>query len=145
MDHLPVALRHVVNRRPYISPSVLPFSKERKRTTLEDLTEREQVVLSVIGDGSDNKQASERLGISRYAVLTHRESIRRKLDLHHSRELMQYALVHGYVVITAKGVYRPGFQRRLGFKERGRARESDSKSASRSGASDRAAPAVFDQ
>lgn len=145
MDHLPVALRHVVNRRPYISPSMLPFLKERKSTTLEDLTEREQVVLSVIGDGSDNKQASERLGISRYTVLTHRESIMRKLDLHHSRELMQYALVHGYVVITAKGIYRPGFQRRLGVKERGRAHESASKEPGRARANDRAAPAVFDQ
>jgi hypothetical protein len=98
---------------------------------------------AVIGDGSDNKEASERLGISRYTVLTHRESIMRKLDLHHSRELMQYALVHGYVVITAKGIYRPGFQRRLGFGERGR--ETGSNAGGRLRASHRAAPAVFDQ
>ena len=113
MDHLPVALRHVLQKRPYVSPSLLPFLKERRSTTLEELTEREQVVLSVIGDGSDNKQASKRLGISQYTVLTHREAIMRKLDLHHSKELMQYALVHGYVLITAKGIYRPGFQRRI--------------------------------
>ena len=143
MDHLPVALRHVVERRPYISPSLLPLLRGHKSKTLEELTAREQVVLSVIGDGSDNKQASERLGISRWTVLSHRESIMRKLDLHHSRELMQYALVHGYVVITAKGIYRPGFQRRL----ESRAVESD-KDTSVSGRlriRERAAPALLDQ
>ena len=72
-------------------------------------------VLSVIGDGSDNKEASKRLGISQYTAMTHRNAIMRKLGLHHSKELMQYALVHGYVVITAKGIYRPGFQRRIGL------------------------------
>lgn len=115
MDHLPVALRHVVQHRHYVSPSLVPFLKERRSVTLEALTDREQIVLSVIGDGSDNKQASKRLGISQYTVLSHRIAIMRKLDLHHSKELMQYALVHGYVVITAKGIYRPGFQRRIGL------------------------------
>lgn len=115
MDHLPVALRQVMQRRHYVSPSLVPFLKERKSVTLEALTEREQIVLSVIGDGSDNKEASKRLGISVYTVMTHRNAILRKLGLHHSKELMQYALVHGYVVITAKGIYRPGFQRRIGF------------------------------
>jgi DNA-binding NarL/FixJ family response regulator len=115
MEHLPVALRQVMQRRHYVSPSLVPFLKERKSVTLEALTEREQIVLSVIGDGSDNKEASKRLGISQYTAMTHRNAIMRKLSLHHSKELMQYALVHGYVVITAKGIYRPGFQRRIGL------------------------------
>lgn len=115
MDHLPVALRHVMQQRHYVSPSLVPFLKERRSVTLEALTEREQIVLSVIGDGSDNKEASKRLGISHYTVLSHRIAIMRKLGLHHSGELMQYALVHGYVVITGKGIYRPGFQRRIGL------------------------------
>jgi DNA-binding NarL/FixJ family response regulator len=115
MDHLPVALRQVLQGRHYVSPSLVPFLKERKSVTLEALTEREQIVLSVIGDGSDNKEASKRLGISVYTVMTHRNAILRKLGLHHSKELMQYALVHGYVVITARGIYRPGFQRRIGL------------------------------
>lgn len=113
LDHLPVAFRQVMQHRNYISPALLPFLQARRNTTLETLTEREQVVLSVIGDGSDNVQAGDRLGISQWTVLTHRENIMRKLDLHHSKEVMHYALLHGYVLITAKGVYRPGFQRRL--------------------------------
>ncbi len=143
MDQLPVALRRVIERRPYISPSLLPFLRARRSTTLEELTDREEVVLSVIGDGSDNKQASERLGISRYTVLSHREAIMRKLDLHHSRELMQYALVHGYVVITAKGIYRPGFQRRLDSLKGETVK--DSKAAERLGGRLRAPSALFDE
>jgi DNA-binding NarL/FixJ family response regulator len=115
MDHLPAALRRVLQGGHYVSPSLVPFLKGRKSVTLEALTEREQIVLSVIGDGSDNKEASKRLGISQYTAMTHRNAIMRKLGLHHSKELMQYALVHGYVVITAKGIYRPGFQRRIGL------------------------------
>lgn len=114
LDHLPVALSQVMRHHLYVSPSLLPFLQKRKSITLDALTQREQVVLSVIGDGSDNKQASNRLGISRYTVATHRESIMRKLSLHHVGQLMLYALQHGYVHVTAKGVYYPGFQRRLG-------------------------------
>jgi DNA-binding NarL/FixJ family response regulator len=114
LDHLPAALGQVMRHHLYVSPSLLPLLQKRKNITLDALTQREQVVLSVIGDGSDNKTASDRLGISRYTVATHRESIMRKLNLHHVGQLMLYALQHGYVHVTSKGVFYPGFQRRLG-------------------------------
>jgi len=38
--------------------------KRPKNITLDALTEKEQVVLSVIGDGFDDLQAGHRLGIS---------------------------------------------------------------------------------
>jgi len=113
LERLPGALRQVMQRRLYVSPSLLPFLQERRSVTLDTLTEREQIVLSVIGDGSDNNQAADRLGISDKTVGTHRESIMRKLKLHQMTELMLYALVHGFVLVTAKGVFYPGFQRRL--------------------------------
>ncbi len=113
MDNLPVALRQVMQHHLYVSPTLLPFLQERKNITLDELTEMEQVVLSVIGDGSDNLQASERLNIAPRTVGTHRDSLMRKLGLHHKGQLMLYALQHGYVLVTAKGVFYPGFQRRL--------------------------------
>lgn len=113
LEHLPGAFRLVAQGKPYISPALVPFLHERRNNTLEPLTEREQVMLALLGDGTDNKQASKCLGISQWTVLSHRERIMRKLDLHHSRQLMHYALANGYVVITARGVRRPGFQRRL--------------------------------
>lgn len=113
LEHLPAAFRQVIQGKSYISPALLPFLHERRNNTLEPLTEREQVMLALLGDGTDNKQASKCLGISQWTVLSHRERIMRKLDLHHSRQLMHYALANGYVVISSRGVRRPGFQRRL--------------------------------
>jgi DNA-binding NarL/FixJ family response regulator len=113
LESLPGALRCVMQGRKYVSPALLPFLQEKKNITLDELTERERVILSVIGDGTDNKEASKLLGISQWTVLTHRERIMRKLGLHHSRELMQYMLVNGHIVITAKGLRRAGYERWL--------------------------------
>jgi len=55
---------------------------------LDALTEREQVVLSVVGDGSDDDQAAARLGMAPNTVATHRKAIMRKLGLHHKGELI---------------------------------------------------------
>lgn len=113
LDNLPTALKEVMEGRPYVSPSVLPYLKERKSITLDALTDREQVVLSVVGDGSDDDQAASRLGMAPNTVATHRKAIMRKLGLHHKGELMLHALQQGYVHVTPSGVYYPGFQRRL--------------------------------
>ena len=71
------------------------------------------MVLSIIGDGSDDQQAAERLGISPHTVNTHRKAITAKLKLHHKGQLMLYAVQHGYIWVTGANVYYPGFQRRL--------------------------------
>ncbi len=113
LDNLPPVLHQVLLHRPYISPSVAPHLKQPKDITLDALTDREQVVLSVIGDGSDDSQASERLGLSPQTVGTHRKAIMRKLKLHHKGQLMLHALQQGFVRITPTGVYYPGFQRRI--------------------------------
>lgn len=111
LDSLPVAFRQTVQRKPYVSLSLVPFLQERKPSTLDELTEMEQIVLSVIGDGSDDTRASERLGVAKRTVGSHRDAIMRKLKLHHRGELWNYALKHGYVLFTEKGIRYPGFQR----------------------------------
>ncbi len=114
LEHLGSALRQVMQRRLYLSPSVVPHVKPPPKSILKDtLTEKEHVVLSVIGDGSLNKQAAERLGMSRLTVKTHRKRIMIKLGLHTPGELMLYALRHGYTLVTPTGVLYPGFQREL--------------------------------
>ena len=113
MEHLPDALRQVMERRLYVSPTMLPHLKRPKNITLDALTDKEQVVLSVIGDGSDDLRASERLKISPHTVNTRRKAIMAKLSLHHKGELIIHALKQGYVWVTPDGVFYPGFQRRL--------------------------------
>ncbi len=118
-DHLAAAMRQVARGRGYVSPSLLPFLKAPKNVTLDALTAKEHMVLSVIGDGSDNNQASDRLGMAPYTVGTHRKRIMGKLGLHHQGELMRYALRHGYVVVVREAVYHPGFQRQLKLSDTG--------------------------
>ena len=64
LENLPVALAQVIDRRPYVSPSMVTRLKRPRRVTLDSLTEREQVVLAVIGDGSDDQAAADRLRMS---------------------------------------------------------------------------------
>jgi DNA-binding NarL/FixJ family response regulator len=113
LDNLPIAFRQAVQHHPYVSPSFVPFLQERRPATLDDLTEMEQIVLSVIGDGSDNQRAADRLGIAERTVGSHRDAIMRKLKLSHRGLLWNYALKHGYVLFTDSGIRYPGFQRRI--------------------------------
>ena len=113
MEHLPAALQQVIQRRLYISPTMVSLLKRPKNVTLDTLTEKEQMVLSVIGDGSDDQLAAERLALSPHTVNTHRKSIMAKLKLHHKGQLMIYALQHGFIWVTARDIFHPGFQRRL--------------------------------
>jgi DNA-binding NarL/FixJ family response regulator len=113
LDNLPTALRDVLQHQLYVSPSLVSQLKEPKKLTLDALTDKERVVLSVIGDGSDNGQASERLGLAPQTIHVHRKAIMRKLKLHHKGELMLHALQEGFVQVTRNGVYYPGFQRRI--------------------------------
>jgi len=113
-EHLGSALRQVMQHKLYLSPSVVPHLKPPPRSILKDtLTEMQHVVLSVIGDGSTNKEAAERLGITYQTAKTHRKRIMATLGLHTQGQLMLYALRHGYVWVTLNGVMYPGFQREL--------------------------------
>ncbi len=113
LDNLRTALEGVMERQLYVSASFVQHLKKPKNITLDSLTDKEQMVLSVIGDGSDDQQAAKRLGLSPYTVNTHRKAIMGKLGLHHKGQLMLYALQQGYVQITPNGIYHPGFQRRI--------------------------------
>jgi len=107
------ALQRVVEGEIYVSPSFAPHVKRPKNITLDTLTAKEEMVLSIIGDGSDDQQAAELLKLSPYTVNTHRKSIMGKLRLHQKGELIRYAVRNGYVHISPEGVSYPGFERQL--------------------------------
>lgn len=113
LENLRTALETVMNHELYVSSTFVQHLRKPKNITLDTLTEREQMVLSVIGDGSDDQKAALRLGLSHYTVNTHRKAIMAKLALHHKGQLILYALQQGYVQITPDGIYYPGFQRRI--------------------------------
>ena len=73
------------------------------------LTAFEQVVLSTIGDGSDDAAAARSLGLSPATVSTVRRELHRKLGVQHRGELVRVAAQHGFVRFTPAGVIRPGY------------------------------------
>ena len=113
LENFRIALESVLDRGHYLSPTFDQHVKKPKNLTLDTLTDKEQMVLSIIGDGSDDQQAASRLGLSPYTVNTHRKTIMGKLGLHHKGQLMLYALQQGYVQISQEGINYPGFQRRI--------------------------------
>lgn len=101
-DQLLVALRKVLAGDTYLSEA-LAQSLERSRgagpgmpgTSIDPvkrLSNRELQVLSLIGRGQSSREAAEGLGLSVKTVETHRQSLKRKLNLATNAQLLQYAI-----------------------------------------------------
>ncbi len=73
------------------------FSKDESKTKEYPLSDREIEIIRKLSDGLTSSQISEALFISLHTVKTHRKNILRKLDLHSSSELIQYALNNGII------------------------------------------------
>lgn len=65
----------------------------------EELTAREQEVLTFIAEGNTNREIAEALVISIKTVDRHRENIMRKLQLHNRVELVKYAIEKGLISV----------------------------------------------
>jgi len=72
-------------------------TEEPEHSTINDLTEREQEVLSLLAEGFTNEQIAEKLVISKHTVARHRENLMRKLNLHSRSELVKYAIRRGLI------------------------------------------------
>ncbi|HEU4620726.1 MAG TPA: response regulator transcription factor [Burkholderiaceae bacterium] len=58
------------------------------------LTPRESQILAELGKGRSSKQMARQLGLSVRTIETHRQSIKRKLELTGQAELIKYAVEH---------------------------------------------------
>ena len=106
------ALTQIWEGRSYRSPSfknLLVGADDDQLQLLRQMSTKEQLVLSVIGDGSDDQEAANRLEMTAAAVRTHRKRLHAKLGLSHKGELMRLAIRHGFVRVTADKIVRPGF------------------------------------
>jgi DNA-binding NarL/FixJ family response regulator len=101
-DQLLIALRQVLSGDVYLSESL---AANLGRTGAEGssgapvggdpidrLSNRELQVLSLIGRGLSSREAAESLGLSVKTVETHRQSLKRKLNLATNAQLLQYAI-----------------------------------------------------
>ncbi len=101
-DQLLIALRQVLSGEIYLSQSLAAnLGRSRANGTtgstigadpIERLSNRELQVLSLIGRGLSSREAAESLGLSVKTVETHRQSLKRKLNLATNAQLLQYAI-----------------------------------------------------
>lgn len=64
------------------------------------LSEKEQAVLELLGQGLSNEDAAPLLALSPETVQTHRRNIMRKLGVHSTAQLQSYALKRGFTTVT---------------------------------------------
>jgi DNA-binding NarL/FixJ family response regulator len=99
-DQLLIALRKVLVGETYLSESLAgnlgrndgPGGGGLGADPIDRLSNRELQVLSLIGRGLSSREAAEALGLSVKTVETHRQSLKRKLNLATNAQLLQYAI-----------------------------------------------------
>jgi len=89
-----VALRTVAAGGTYLSPSFAQrlFSTPAPRNVM---SMRELDILACLAQGQSSKQIARALELSVRTVESHRQNIRRKLDLETQADLIKYAVEHG--------------------------------------------------
>lgn len=101
---------HTVNRgEVFLYPSLasrlvqnyLGQADQDDAPTVDNLTPREQEVLTLIADGLTNPEIAEKLVISVKTVDRHRENIMTKLNLHNRVDLVKYALKKGLIELES--------------------------------------------
>ena len=92
-DEIIGAIRTVAAGGTWLSPALARqiFRPAARRV---QLSEREQQILSLIGQGQSSKQIARVLEISVRTVETHRQSLHRKLELGGQADLVRYAVEH---------------------------------------------------
>jgi len=105
-DELVSAIRAVSRGEVFLYPSlagrlVLDYLQRRaveeQAPPADELTPREQEVLTLIAQGLSNNEIGDQLVISAKTVDRHRENIMRKLNLHNRVDLVKYALRKGLI------------------------------------------------
>ncbi|HEY0945835.1 MAG TPA: response regulator transcription factor [Opitutaceae bacterium] len=93
------AIAAVLSGRHYLSPLVQNLRASLRADPMafdKILSEREQEVLGLIGEGLSNDEIAARLAISESTAKQHRLRLMAKLDMHSTPQLIRYALEKGF-------------------------------------------------
>jgi two-component system response regulator NreC len=105
-DELMRSIEEVSHGRTYFSPEVAhvvaelvlePYGYRGGVRRLNQLTDRERQVVTLIAEGNSTKEVAARLGISVKTADCHRTRIMDKLNLHQTANLVRYAIRQGYI------------------------------------------------
>ena len=100
-EQLLIALRRVLDGEIYVSDAVATVLGQGRSggaapaagtDPIGRLSNRELQVLNLIGRGQSSREAAKALGLSIKTVETHRQSLKRKLNLATNAQLVQYAI-----------------------------------------------------
>ncbi|HYP17292.1 MAG TPA: response regulator transcription factor [Opitutus sp.] len=93
------AIHTVMRGQPYFSSVAQRLRAAMHRNPAEFskvLSEHEQSLLALFGEGLSNEDVGRRLGLAAGTVRNHRSHIMSKLDIHSTPELMRYAIEKGF-------------------------------------------------
>jgi DNA-binding NarL/FixJ family response regulator len=110
IEDLRSALRCVMDGQRYTSANIAARISEPGFSRQPCLSQHEEAILSLLGEGLDDKDAARHLRLAPRTVECHRCRIMRKLSLHHKGELIDYALANLYVRRSCYGILHPGFE-----------------------------------
>jgi len=108
-EELARAIRKVMARQTYLSPSLVGIFVEGYRTrgaavaenAFSQLTAREREVVQLFSEGHSTGQIAEQLHLSAKTVATHRENVLHKLHIDSIAELTRYAIREGLSSLDA--------------------------------------------
>ncbi len=115
-DELVIAIRSVAEGQVYLQPALArwlledyqrlakqeeshakPAERGESMVGLDILSPREREVLEMVGQGFNNQEIGERLGLSPKTIARHRERIMHKLNMHSRTELVKFAIRTGLI------------------------------------------------
>jgi DNA-binding NarL/FixJ family response regulator len=105
-DQLMRSIEEISHGRTYFSPEIAPIVAElvldpsaykSSAKRVNQLTDRERQVVTLIAQGSSTKEVAAQLGISVKTADCHRTRIMDKLNLHQTAYLVRYAIRQGYI------------------------------------------------
>lgn len=103
-DEIKTAIDAVMQGQEYLCTGAKRSLKPRIADGREPLTSREQTILLELAQGRSNKDVAAALDISVRTVETHRKNIKRKLGISSTAGLTRYALEHGVLQGTGRGL-----------------------------------------
>jgi two-component system, NarL family, response regulator NreC len=103
------AIRCVFQGESYLSPSIsrtvieeylrqIQKMSKKKTGFLHLLSTREREILQLIAEGHTNKEIASFLCVSTKTIETHKDHLKKKLNIKHTIELFQYAVRMGFVI-----------------------------------------------
>jgi len=99
----PALARWLLEDYHQLAKKVLPLSqsesneKDKDAVDLDILSQRERQVLELVGEGFNNHDIGQKLGLSPKTIARHRERIMKRLNMHSRTELVKFAIRTGLI------------------------------------------------